>query len=328
MPIYRCNSCGFIAEVTHQIEQTTHCGKCTKPVTVYGTVFFVEQILQRYSSALQEIKTLKAASPSIAAPTPQAETNKSIANNWASLHTATQHAPLLSWFRSQNIQAELNYGNVNMSGYFDEAARQISDNQELLTDVLGRIGWHYRKSYTNLNIELAQMTQKDAVALNRICKDWHQGALFAKYFYQKNEKIIRLGLQSATPARQFFEGAWLEWLALDSMLETITSNGKKPLSFARGVKITFPNEDLQELDVVGLIGQSMVCIECKTGEFRSDIEKLARLKKRLNLPQEQFIICAAQLDTEQANALSAMYGMRFLNIPMLKPHLQQIGQYL
>jgi hypothetical protein len=90
---------------------------------------------------------------------------------------------------------------------------------------------------------------------------------------------------------------------------TTCSNAART-SCARGVKVVFPNEDLHELDVLCLpAGQAPICIECKSGEFRRDIDKYLRLRKRLGLDKSRFILCAADLTEEQAAGLSAMYDL-------------------
>lgn len=327
MAIYRCNSCTLVEEVTAQDQQTIHhCGRCGKPVKVYPTVFFVEQVLQRYASALKQVHALTSSTEKIDAPQERTSTGHQIELDTTNLATPAQHKPLLEWFQTRKIQVKFQYDNVNINGYFDEAARQIAENYNLIFDLLRRIIWSYRKSHFNLNIELARMAQKDAIAIQNLCRDWYQGALFSKYFYQKNEKILRLGLQPALPAKQFFEGGWLEWLALDTVLDNLKHAKSNPISCARGVKITFANEDLHELDILALFGENIVCIECKTGEFRSEIDKLIRLKKRMNIPQNQFIILSSQLETDQTTGLSAMYGMTFVNIETLKPHIEKLVQ--
>ena len=47
--------------------------------------------------------------------------------------------------------------------------------------------------------------------------------------------------------------------------------------------------------------------------------------KRLGIDRSRFIICAADLTPEQASGLSAMYELNFVNLPMLAPHLAQLG---
>ena len=62
MPIYRCNACGFVSEdAATPVGQTTACGRCGRASTVYGTVFFVEKLVERYAAAMRELQALRAA---------------------------------------------------------------------------------------------------------------------------------------------------------------------------------------------------------------------------------------------------------------------------
>jgi hypothetical protein len=124
--------------------------------------------------------------------------------------------------------------------------------------------------------------------------------------------------------RQFFEGGWLEWFAFVELLEQVKAK-KRTISCARDVKVIFPNEDLHEIDVMALVdGQVPIYIECKTGEFRRDIDKFLKLKKRLGLTRHQFIVCASDLSDEQAAGLSAMYELTFANLTTLAAKLQAL----
>lgn len=307
------------------------CGRCAKPVNVYECVYFIEQVLSRYAAALKKIQQLTEAptaqatpkSPSPATVTRTVPMGKK--GLCRLLPSEKQHAPLQAWFQARKVTAHFDYQNVNMEGYFDEAADQIGQHFSIMADVLGKIGWSYRKSHSGLNIDLSKMAQKDIGPITSLCRNWYNNALFAKYLYQKNEKIIRIGLQSASPARQFFSGGWLEWFALNRVIETFGVPAQKPFACTRGVKIQFENEDTQEIDVAALLGNQLLAIECKTGEFRNDIDKLSRLQKRLGLAPAHFIVCASSLDDAQATSLSHMYGMTFVSLPMLAPYLQNIA---
>ena len=339
MPIYRCNKCGFIAETVPMLPGSKiPCTRCTHPSTVYETVFFAEKLAERYFAALREIETLKAAdkpAPPAAteAPSPAASpapTEPAVAldqlnlHNTARLATPEQHQPLQQWFEARQVEARFDYASVDTTGFFDDAARALGDNFALFGELLDRLRWAYRNSHSYVNLELANLSQKDGQAVNNLCRQFHSHTLFARYHYQKPEKIIRLTLQSATPVRQFFEGGWLEWFVLVELLEQLKAK-RSAFSCARGVKVTFANEDLHEIDVMALVNsQTPIYIECKTGEFRRDIDKFLRLKKRLGLPRQQFIICASDLSEEQASGLSAMYDLTFVNLQTLAAKLQAV----
>jgi len=332
MPIYRCNQCGFVSEdATTPVHTQTACGRCGKPATVFGTVYYVEELVKRLASVTRELNGLRQqaastvadsglpAAPAQALPepaTPQA--------NVQGLATAQQHAPLRAWFAARQIEAHIDPALVDTSGFFDDAALLLAGNHALFAELIDRVRYAYRKSHTGLNLELAQLPQKDAQAITQLCRQLYEHTFFARYHYQKPEKIVRLTLQSAPAVRQFFDGGWLEWYALMAVLAQLQGHAGGT-SCARGVKVVFPNEDLHELDVVALpAGQPPIVIECKGGEFRRDIDKYLRLRKRLGLERERFVICSPELTDEQAAGLSAMYDLSFANLQTLAPHLQRL----
>ncbi len=342
MPIYRCNKCGFIAETVPLLPGSKiPCGRCAHPSTVYETVFFAEKLAERYFAALREIESLKtgdkpaapAAPAATAAPGPAEKTaavpptvalDQLNLRNTARLATPEQHQPLKQWFDTRRIDTRFDYNSVDTTGFFDDAARALGDNLALVGPILDRIRWAYRNSHSGVNLELANISQKDAQILNNLCRHFYSHTLFARYSYQKPEKIVRLTLQTAPTVRQFFEGGWLEWFVLVELLEQLKAK-KCAFSCARGVKVIFPNEDLHEIDVMALVdGQTPIYIECKTGEFRREIDKFLRLKKRLNLTRQQFIICACDLSDEQASGLTAMYDLSFANLNTLPAKLQAV----
>lgn len=326
MAIYRCNHCNFVAEegVTPVGKQIA-CSKCGKPATVYPTVFYVEKLIERYTAAWRELEALKAQQEDAEPAATSSEAPNMPDASHSDLATEQQHAPLQVWLKSRQIDAQFDFNKVNTSGYFDEAAQRFGEEYEFLGELLRRVQWSYKKSHTGLNIEIANLDQKQGQALQHFCRDLYNHTLFSRYHYQKPEKVLRISLQSAPAVRQFFDGEWLEWWALGETLKLAAANTQSPISVARGVKITFPNEDLHEIDVMGmLMGQQPFCIECKSGEFRRDIDKLLRIRKKLGLPKERFIVCATDLDNAQAASLSAMYELSFVTLQGLLPHLKAL----
>ncbi len=335
MPIYRCNQCSLVSEeATAAIGSKVACARCGVPCTVYGTVFYVEKLVERYFSARREVAALQqpdkpADEPSASAQdSPAQPADRALAidpHNTTLLATAAQHAPLQAWFAGHQINARFDYANVDTTGFFDDAAALLGDGYELYADLLDRVCYAYRKSHGWVNLELVNLSQKDNQAINNLCRQLYSHTFFSRYHYQKPEKIVRLTLQTAPAVRQFFDGGWLEWYAFIQLVKHAQERNQV-FSCARGVKIEFANEDLHELDVVSLPhGQAPICIECKSGEFRRDIDKYLRLRKRLGLDRSRFIVCAADLSDEQAAGLSAMYELTFVNLTSLPRHLQTLA---
>ncbi len=92
---------------------------------------------------------------------------------------------------------------------------------------------------------------------------------------------------------------------------------------ARNLVLDFGKEKA-ELDVFGLVGGLPVCIECKSGEFRSRIERYQELRKKLGLDSRAFIVCVAGLEDGSLTGLSSMYKLTFVNESTLPQHLEKI----
>ncbi len=331
MAIYRCNACGYVSEETATaVGQKVACGRCGQASTVYGTVFFIEKLIERYAAAMRELQALRAAddgatADEAAAPSQQALAGMEVDVTSRNFATPEQHLPLRAWFAARKMEPTFDYSAVDTSGFFDDAARMLAARLDLFAELIDRVTYAYRKSHTWINLELARLPQKDAQAINRLCRELYGHTFFSRYHYQKPEKIVRLTLQTAPAVRRFFDGGWLEWCALLEALEALKAARKPDFSCARSVKVTFSNDDVHELDVVVLpAGRAPICIECKSGEFRRDIDKMLRLRKRLGLERQNFIVCAADLSNEQAAGLSAMYELTFLNLAQLRTHIQAL----
>lgn len=323
MYIYRCNHCKIWGEST---ASPATCNQCGKTAAVYSPLQVINQLSDRYAAALREIEALK--NQDDEHENKETTSSNHIAhirlNDTDQLATEAQHKPLANWFSKQNIHAEFDYAAVDMSGYYDEAAEKIGQNYALFEKVLGQLSWSYRKSVMTLNIDLKKYSQKEQQKMNNLFREFYSHTFFANYNYRKQDKIINLKLQTAAPIRQFFTGAWLEWFALNEVLQQIQ---KKNLRFscARGVKIRFQNEDLHELDVVLYTpNHAPIVVECKTGEYRRDLDKYLNLRKRLNIPAQNFVLLVLDIDETQAKSLSAMYDLTFVTLNGLAEHINKV----
>lgn len=329
MPIQRCNQCGHTGEVLEVLPGTAApCPSCKMDAPVYDTTFFVRRLLQQYGALHQEVRRLRDGQSSPATVPQAAALRSNLAevelHNTSALAASAQHAPIVEWFRQRRIEARPVPEAVETSGFFDEIAVEIGDNYALLGEVVAKIRWGLRKDVPNFSLKLSDYSQKDGQAINAFCKRLYEHTFLAKYFYQKQEKVVRVTLQQAAPVRDFFAGEWVEWYVLMKAL-TLLQETRHSAACARNLGIVFDNEDLHELDVFMLIdGAKPVVVECKSGEFRQDIEKYLKLRKRLGLDRSQFIIYSPDLGEEQAVALSNMYELTFANRERLTTHLRSL----
>lgn len=325
MAISRCNKCGTLAEFERAAVGTQHdCSRCGTSLPIYDTVHFVSKLLDQYFAQRNELNALRASAPQ-PAPAVASPTGADFdIHDTDRFSNADQHRDVVDWFRRKTVSATINAGAVDTSGFFDEAAVALGNDYALLGEVVERIRYAQQKEYNSAQIHLDKKSPQDAAALEAFARKLYDYSLVARCFNNKDEKKLRLVLQNAPSVRRFFAGEWLEWFALMTGLRVCQDRGAE-FSCARNLTLAFPPDEKRELDVFFLVNKTRpLYIECKTGEFRQDLDKYVALRKRLGIESRYFIVCVADLAADQAKGLSAMYDMSFTNTETLGPHLASV----
>lgn len=315
-------------------------------IKTYPTLRFTQNILDKLKRALQENNALKAHNDKLSAQLNQLKASGSKAEETTSspitqatpinpelgdinlmqtdyLASKEQHEPLRLFFNNKNIKTVFDYSAVNTNGYYDEAANIIGKNYQTLEKIIGQINFAYRKNHTGTNIDLSKHNQNQTAFINKTFREFYNHTLFARYNYNKQAQKANIVLQTAVPIKSFFMGGWLEWCVLSEILSQINELQNKPkFSCAKGVNIQLPNGDKHELDIVFLNHRNeLFIIECKTGEYRSDLNKYLDLCKKLNINPSQFSLLVTDLNKEQASSMTAMYGINFISLMGLKNYV-------
>lgn len=200
----------------------------------------------------------------------------------------------------------------------------IGSDLSTLKEVVERIRWAQQKEYASATIHLDKKSPAEGQAISNFCQQLYDFSFVAKCFHNRPENNIRLILQTAPTIRDFFNGEWLEWYALMICL-TYARERRMRFSCARNLGITLQNGDSHEIDVFMLIdGKMPICIECKTGEYRQNIDKYLGLRKRLGIDVKNFILCITGLGDEHAKGLTAMYDLTFVSERELAAHLARL----
>ena len=331
MAVFLCRRCGHVREVANDLAgRSVNCPRCKQTGAIHDTAKVLERLIAVCRTQGRELRTLRAAEPAPADSSQPANVEHSPLadidiHDTTALADPRQFGPVLAWFEQRGIGVEPNPRALDTSGFFDEVAMQLGDRYETLKPVSDQIRYVQNRGYSSVKLTLSKRSQKEIGAITQFCRDLHQYSLVAKYFHQKNDKIVRLVLQTAPEIVKFFSGEWLEWYVLMKLLAHFRDRGIAAACLRNPV-VTFPNEDVHELDVFFLVNDGVpLCIECKTGEFRQDIDKYARLAKRLNLDKEQFLICATGLDEKHIRGFNSMYGVTFANEGNFLEHVQRLA---
>ncbi|PIE58252.1 MAG: hypothetical protein CSA33_04935 [Desulfobulbus propionicus] len=324
MAIFRCNKCGHIREVeSDYIGKLVLCPICDASAKIYDTIPFINALIKTYVENKKELNDLRS---QLTQDAPVEETSSNFLIEDVDIYNTNiltqSFTPITEWFKKNNIEVEINPYAVDTTGFFDEVALLLGNDFDLLSIVSNQIKYIQNKGYENVKIDLSKRKAKEIQKITSFCKYLYDYSFVAKYHYRKKDKIIWLTLQKAPKVRDFFNGIWMEWFSLMKLLEFFREE-KINVSCSRNIKISFSKKHSNELDLFFLLENGIpICIECKTGEFRHEIDKYLSLRKELNINKNQFVICVFGLSQEQVQGLTSMYDLTFVNEHTLVNHVK------
>ncbi len=329
--IFRCNKCTHLREVANEhIGKAVKCPQCQQQVTIYNTVAFLGNLLEKYFMQAKMLREMREQVQSQEQQnTSEEEQKENFLNEIDIYHTgelkkAEQYRPILQWFEQHSITVKVNPKSIDTTGFFDEVALALGKDYELLKEVVDKIKYVQFKGYNDVKINLDKKNQEQIKKICSFCRDMYDYSFVAKYIYIKNNKLIRLKTQNIPAITQFFNGEWLEWLVFMKLLEFFQAK-KVPVSCLRNLFITLPNKDVHEIDVFFLINNSVpICIECKSGEFQQHIDKYLTLRKKIGLDKANFLLCIIGLSQKQCDGLTGMHELTFVNETNFLEHIEKI----
>ena len=329
MAVFLCGRCGHVREVaSDHVGTSVGCPRCKQAGAVHDTAKLFERLIDEYRTQGTELRELRERLAPAEEPGKQDVGRPPLPDidihDTAALSDPRQFAPILAWFEQRRIQFDVNQRAMDTTGFFDEIAVQLGDGYETLKVVSNQIRYARRRGFSAAKLTLSKYGEDEIAVLTNFCRELHQYSFVAKYIHQKDDRTAWLTLQTAPEIVKFFNGEWLEWYVFMKLLAFFREK-RIPVACLRNPVVTFPNEDVHELDVFFLVDNRIpLCIECKTGEFRHDIDKYTRLAKRLNLDKGQFLVCAAGLDEKQIQGFNSMYGLTFANVTSFLEHVRRV----
>ena len=223
MAVFLCGRCGHVREVANDhIGRSVDCPRCKRTGAIHDTVKVLERLIGVYRTQSRELRELRAEPAPVDSNQPANVEQSPLVDidihDTTALADPRQFGSILAWFEQRGIRVEANPHAMDTSGFFDEVAMQLGDRYETLMLVSDQIRYVQQKGYSNVKLTLSKRSQEEIGAITQFCRDLHQYSLVAKYFHHKNDKIVRLTLQTAPEIVKFFNGEWLEWYVFMKLL--------------------------------------------------------------------------------------------------------------
>ncbi len=351
MAILRCNKCGYIREVPNEyISRSAKCINCQNVVKIHHTIDYLQSIINKYLESvkmakkieeeLNQYKIIKLDNPkeSISLSQdkkqntnqiqPKNENKKTTQLNNVDLHNTKiftneeYYRPIIEWFARRKIFIEVNADAVDSTGFFDEMAVLLGSDIDAYKGIVDKIRYVQQKGFTDVKFNLKDKSQELIKKITFLLQELYKSFFLSKYFYHRESKVIHIKLQTIPLVVRFFNGEWFEWL-IYMRLQDFCKEGNISLVALRSLMMELSNKDRYEIDVFGLLnGTTPLYIECKTGEFRSQIEKYMGLRKRVGIDKDNFVVCVLGLSKQECAGLGQMFGLTFANEDTIFEHIK------
>jgi len=118
---------------------------------------------------------------------------------------------------------------------------------------------------------------------------------------QRNGKVIN-----------FFTGGWFERYVYQKISDLLIKN-KLKFTHLANPQIILPNGDDFELDLLFLIENQPLWVECKTGEYQAYVQKYSNARKILNIPKNRSVLIILGISDDIAEKLTELYDITITN---------------
>lgn len=218
---------------------------------------------------------------------------------------------MFDWLASRDITVKNHKQQKDTDEIFDRLAIFLGERFDSLVNLHDQI----RRNLSNgssFTLNLASSSQEEIANSTQLCTWLHQYAFLSSYRYNKYSKTIHAAPQRVGRVINFFTGGWFErfiFLKVSSFLS------QKGLDYVWLInpQITLPNGDDFELDLLFLVENQPLWLECKTGDYSSYIAKYASMRPILAVPEERSILVILGISDDLTSQLTDLYDLTVAN---------------
>lgn len=232
----------------------------------------------------------------------------------AESHDETEEESALAvydWLTAKGITVKSYREQGAADEIFDQLAVFLGErfgNLERLHEFIRR----YLSDGSSFKLDLSSRSQEEIADSTQFCAKLNSYAFLASYKYNKYTKTIYATPQRVGRVINFFTGGWFEryaYLRISSLL----SQDQLEFTCLPNPQIIFQNGDDFELDLLFLIDNQPLWVECKTGDYQAYITKYIDARKLLSVPEQRTFLIILGITDNLTTKLTHLYGITVAN---------------
>lgn len=135
-----------------------------------------------------------------------------------------------------------------------------------------------------------------------------------EYFYKKSPHFLLTAKPDNSPElHNFYTGQWLEIYAAN-IVRTLFSGRHGTRSVNLNTKVKTNDGSDFEFDVIGILGDEVFWVECKTGDYKKYIIKYEKIARELGLDTLRVFLVIAGIDDVTVKALNDEHNITICNV--------------
>ncbi len=234
---------------------------------------------------------------------------------------------IVDWFEKRGLTVEVNEETA-ADRVFDRMAEYLGDHYADLQRLAGGIRWTILEG-KNTAFSLSKMSESEREHVLTFAQMLNDRA-FLTYF-NHNDSSGRLSLQAKVDQRllQFINGHWLERYVLVKG-EKCFRGASPDFASARNIQVRgVQSAGSFEMDVVFLVDGEPIWVECKSRDFRRDIDKYAERAGALGISLDRTMVVVQSFENAQAEEAAAdipgLFGLSVIDTDGLTARLEAIA---
>jgi len=276
----------------------------------------LESILQELKQISGEIRALRetlSGAPTLVRADVGENTEPAVAETLPAVEEPAEEAFLavFEWLSSRGITVKNYKREETADAIFDQLAMFLGERFASLKRLHDQIRRHLSTG-DSFTLNLASSSQEEIANSTQFCTWLHQYAFLSSYRYNKYSKTIYAVPQRVGKVINFFTGGWFERFVFLKVASLLSQHNVVYVHLLNP-QISLPNGDDFELDLIYLMEDAPLWLECKTGDYQLYIPKYADVRPILAIPKERAILVVLGISDELSSQLTDLYDITVAN---------------
>ena len=220
--------------------------------------------------------------------------------------------PLLKqWLKTHGIEVLTSRPeNEGRDEVLDKIALSIGKKTKDLRNIRGAIKYAVG---TRKTAQVNLKTQSEILHSTSLCNRLNKYGLIRNYNYNKSSNTIYFEAQSRGDFDYFLTGGWFE-RSVFQMLDEWLKNENLEADWLINPKLRFPNGDVFELDLLFMIDEQPLWLECKAGRNYNDkLVTYSEHRKQLKIPKSHALMVILDCPEKETSELTHLWDLTIVN---------------